>query len=293
MPDVQSLRPRRVFKLSRVGVTRVRKPIQIERSGVKVTLSAEIDVGVDLPATQKGSHLSRNIEVIESIVDQSVRTPQKSLEALCIKVASTLLERHDYATYAQILIEADYFIERSISGFGKSLEPYRIKAGVCHPRNGKPTKMIGVEVIGMTVCPCAMEEVRSILTKKHPDCKELLEKIPVPSHNQRNIAMMELTSPFSAPEVDADDLIDILEQALSAPTHGLLKRKEEGELVYKAFTNPRFVEDVAREALDLLLVRFPNLPDDVEVLVRSKAEESIHKYEAFAERVATVGELRE
>ena len=34
------------------------------------------------------------------------------------------------------------------------------------------------------------------------------------------------------------------------------------------------------------------VPDDVEVVVKSESEESIHKHNAFAERTATLGELR-
>ncbi len=37
---------------------------------------------------------------------------------------------------------------------------------------------------------------------------------------------------------------------------------------------------------------YTELPDDVEVVVKSESEESIHKHNAFAERTATLGELR-
>jgi GTP cyclohydrolase-4 len=40
------------------------------------------------------------------------------------------------------------------------------------------------------------------------------------------------------------------------------------------------------------LERYPKLDDDVQVTVRSESEESIHKHNAFAERVTTMGELR-
>jgi GTP cyclohydrolase-4 len=92
--------------------------------------------------------------------------------------------------------------------------------------------------------------------------------------------------------VDANDLIDITEKAFSSPTYSILKRKEEGQLVFHAHKNPKFVEDVVRDILSAILEKYKNLPDDVIVVVRSESEESIHKHNAFAERVTTLGELR-
>ncbi|MDR1690378.1 MAG: GTP cyclohydrolase, FolE2/MptA family, partial [Candidatus Methanoplasma sp.] len=73
----------------------------------------------------------------------------------------------------------------------------------------------------------------------------------------------------------------------------LLKRDDEGQVVINAHSNPRFVEDVVRSALESIVERYADLPDDVEVMVKSESEESIHKHNAFAERTATMGELRE
>jgi GTP cyclohydrolase-4 len=53
------------------------------------------------------------------------------------------------------------------------------------------------------------------------------------------------------------------------------------------------VEDVVRCVLYNFVKRFPDLPDEVFVDVVSDSEESIHKHDAFAEREATLGELRE
>jgi GTP cyclohydrolase-4 len=92
--------------------------------------------------------------------------------------------------------------------------------------------------------------------------------------------------------VDANDLIGIVERAFSTPTYSILKRKEEAQLVIDAHMNPKFVEDVVRDILSAILKKYKNLPDEVMVVVRSESEESIHKHNAFAERVTTIGELR-
>jgi len=136
----------------------------------------------------------------------------------------------------------------------------------------------------MTACPCAREVIKTIGKYDSKD-------IP-PTHNQRNITTLMIEVPGDSKEVDANDLIDIAEKSFSSPTYGILKRKEEGKLVYNAHKNPKFVEDVVRDALSLILEKYSSLPDDVLVVVRSESEESIHKHNAFAERVTTLGELK-
>lgn len=136
----------------------------------------------------------------------------------------------------------------------------------------------------MTACPCAMEVVRKI------DARDA--KHSAPTHNQRNIGTLMIEVPRGTKMVDADDLINIVEISFSSPTYSILKRKEEAELVIKAHSQPKFVEDVVRDILSEVLKRYNELPDEVLVIVRSESEESIHKHNAFAERVTTLGELR-
>ena len=111
-------------------------------------------------------------------------------------------------------------------------------------------------------------------------------------HNQRNIGTLMIEIPSDDHSVDADDLIRIVEDSFSSPTFSILKRKDEAELVLNAHKKPKFVEDVVRDMLGHILRRYPDFPDDVVVIARSESEESIHKHNAFAERVTTLGELR-
>jgi GTP cyclohydrolase-4 len=291
--DVQNQRPAGGFKLTRVGVTGVKKPVNVQRPGKVVTLTTEIDVFVDLPSTQKGSHLSRNVEVISEILDKSVRQPVSCLEVLCEEICRKLLERHEYATYSEVNMKADYFLERSLSPDRKSLEGYRLMAkGTAEKTNDiNVKKLIGVEVIGMTTCPCAMESVRSILEEEHPEARECLEEIPVITHNQRNRTTLMMEVPEGC-EVEADDLIDIVESSLSSPTFEILKRDDEAAVTMQAHKNPKFVEDVVRDILGKVLDTYSSLDDNVYIVVRSESEESIHKHNAFAERETTLGELR-
>jgi len=289
--DCQSARVENSFMLTRVGITGLVKPIVVRRRGEDHHLTAEIDVFVDLPSTQRGSHMSRNVEVITEMIEDSLRKRVGSLEELAGNVCRKLLDRHDYASYAEVRMSADYFLERRTESGRKSLEPYKLLAKATSTRGNGLMKSVGVEVRGMTACPCAMETVYHELSKEVPELKKLKGKVPTISHNQRNRTTLMMEVPEDV-EVEADDLIDIVEGSLSSPTYGILKRSDEAAVVLNAHRNPKFVEDVVRDILGKLLRKYRKLDDSVHVTVRTESEESIHKHNAFAERITTLGELR-
>jgi GTP cyclohydrolase-4 len=274
--------------LTRVGVTGVVKPLRVSRGGKANHLVGTFDVFVDLPAEQRGTHMSRNIEVINRLIDEHVRKDTASLEDLASGISQALLERHEYAAEAEAHVSADYFRERRTPhNQAPTLERYGILATALAVRGGGERRSIGVEVTGMTACPCAMEGSRAILAAKGHQ----VEGFPTITHNQRNIATLILET-AAGHTVEADDLVDIAEGSLSAPTFELLKRGDETALVMLAHENPRFVEDVVREMLHAVAAKYAHLPGDTIVIARSEAEESIHKHNAFAERTTTLDELR-
>ena len=286
LPDVQSRPSSSNFKITRVGVTGVKKLVHIKRPNMKTAnpLVVKIDLFVDLPGSQKGSHMSRNLELVLEIIDMNLQKPVSDLESFCAQTAKLLLKKHDYATFSEVKAEADYFLDRIYPSGKKGLEPYKLVAEARAKKNGEIKKLIGVRVIGMTACPCAHEVIKTI--------GKYGEKYVPPTHNQRNITTLMIEVPGDDKSVDANDLISIAEQSFSSPTYGILKRRDEGQLVFNAHKNPKFVEDVVRDILSAILKKYRNLPDDVIVVVRSESEESIHKHNAFAERVTTLSELR-
>ena len=286
LPDVQSGPSSSNFKITRVGVTGVKKLVHIKRPDRKTasSLVVKMDLFVDLPASQKGSHMSRNLELVSDTIDTNLQKPVSDLESFCAKIAKLLLKKHEYATFSEVKAESDYFLERTYPSGKKGLEPYKLLAEARADTKGEIKKLIGVKVIGMTACPCAMEVIRKLDSYGEKD-------VP-PTHNQRNITTLMMEVPGEDRSVDANDLIDIAERSFSIPTYGILKRGEEGNLVFDAHKNPKFVEDVVRDILNAILKKYKKLPDDVLIVVRSESEESIHKHNAFAERVTTIGELR-
>ena len=275
------------FKLTRVGVRGVRKPVLIRRdidgSDLNGTMFCTIDVFVDLPATQKGSHLSRNPEAIREVVDSTVSAPTTGIENFAADICRLLLKKHEYATRAEVDVTAEYFKSTRTPNGRDTMEHYELRGAAVGIRDGGIRKTIGVKVIGMTACPCAQQTVAEML--------EYPEGWPVMSHNQRNVCTVSMSMDEGC-DVEANGLIDLIESSFSSPTFELLKRDDEGAVVINAHRNPRFVEDMVRQVLLRIVEKYTGLPDDVEVTVESNSEESIHKHDAYAERHATLGELR-
>src|SRR5207247_5590947 len=181
--------------------------------------------------------------------------------------------------------------ERTSPSGRTSLEPYRLVARA-NARRGAPDveRSIGVEVVGMTACPCAMETVRDDVMKEHPELTRWPDGVPIITHNQRNRTTAILQE-LPGQEIEADALVDIVQQTRSAATFGRLELDDEGRLVEMAHRNPKFVEDVVRDVLDRLLKRYPKMPDSTWARVKSEAEEWIDKHNALAERATTLREL--
>jgi GTP cyclohydrolase-4 len=287
-PDVQSFDAPRPYALTRVGVRGVKKPVTVHRPGQRPHgVVGTFDLFVDLPKSQKGTHMSRNLEALADLLDEEIASESPSLENLCRRLATRLLAKHDYASHAHVHAEADYFLTRTNPGGKPSVEAYRLLAEAeAFREGGRATRRVGVQVVGMSACPCAMETVRHTYTQRG---KAPPADLPVITHNQRNRVTLTLDIPGDV-DVEAADLVDICEASLSAPTFELLKRGDEGELVMRAHAQPRFVEDVVREALHRVHARYRAL-GDLGVFVSSEAEESIHKHNAYAERRTTLGAL--
>jgi len=253
---------------------------------------AQTDVYVDLPADLRGSHMSRNVVAFNEVVESTARDPSPGLEDLSLAMVEKLLERHEYASRAEVRLSADYFLPRTTPSGVPTTEPFGLFARAVGERGGPRRLAIGVEVRGMNACPCAMETVRKLASEEYPGLAgELGPDVPFISHNQRNLTTVEVET-SGEERVEADELIDIAERGQSARTLEILKREDEARQVLEAHRNPKFVEDVVRDILSLLLERLEGISGDTMIRVRCESEESIHKHNAVAERITTLEELR-
>ena len=93
--------------------------------------------------------------------------------------------------------------------------------------------------------------------------------------------------------VPLEQIVNVLKESMSAKIFELLKRGDESYVVMAAHKNARFVEDCVREMARQVVNTFTYLPGDTHITIRQTNEESIHQHDAYAERKATLAELRE
>ena len=109
----------------------------------------------------------------------------------------------------------------------------------------------------MTLCPCS----KSI--SKYG------------AHNQRGIVTIAVRFKKF---IWLEDLIEIAESSASSPVYPILKRPDEKFVTEKAYENPKFVEDVVREATSKLL----KIDEITWFFIEAENYESIHGHNAYA-----------
>ncbi len=297
MRDIHAMPPEQTrLRLRSVGLSGIRKPLVVDRGTRTHTLSATFRIVVDLPASRKGSDLSRNAEILAEIVDATASRPASSLESACSTIARELLARHPSATDAFVGASAEYFLSRGVAPERSSFEDFTLlaEARAIRGADGKValSRTVGAEAVGMTACPCAMETCRDQLVQEFPELADARYRdLPIVTHNQRNRTQLRFELGDRA-EVEADEVIAAIEAAQSSPTYAILKRGDEAKVVLDAHRRPKFVEDVVRDLLASVPGRFPTLPDDVVATAETVSEESIHKYNVEASHRISLGELR-
>lgn len=302
MPDTQNKIPSIPVHLTRVGVTGVKKLLKVEREGKRpIVLLPTFDAFVDLPSTQRGIHMSRNPEAISEVLEEVIEGLTVEIESLCADIVNLLLKKHKYAKHAEVSMKSDFMImKRSPVTRLKTQEMTKIIADASGIRNKDGVvirKMIGAEVVGMTVCPCAQETVKETSKQKllefldENTTQKVLDTVSFSSHNQRGVGMIMIEVPEHQ-IIRGEEIIKIIEDSMSSSVCGLLKRTDENAVVLQAHANPMFVEDCVRNMVQKIVQEFSHLPDDTLITVRQINEESIHCHNAFAEKVATLIELK-
>ncbi len=304
LPDTQDDTPNIPIKLTRVGVTGVKKLLQLERHNKRpIILLPTFDAFVDLPFNQKGVHMSRNPEAISEVLDSVSTDNTFGVESLCAKIVEKMMDKHEYAKRVEISMTSDYmFMHESPVTKNETQEMANLKAKAIGLRDEKGNieirKSIGAELIGMTVCPCAQESVRESDKNKllefldEETTQKVLDTVTFASHNQRGVGTLLVEVPEGW-EVKGEDIIEIIEKAMSSPVYELLKRPDENATVMNAHRNPVFVEDCVRNMMEMIAEKYSDLPDDTLITSRQENQESIHRHNAFAEKVTTMGELKQ
>ncbi len=298
--DVQAQVPSLAVSLSRVGVTNVEKVIRIQANGSEQLYSARLDCFVDLGPQQKGAHMSRFEEVVNDVIG-AVVLGESALraETLAQHIAERVRDEQG-ARRAEVHIEARYPEHKPAPVSGIPTQEIYSLLGVAVASEAGTRRLVGVRAQGITACPCAQGLVAGKARERlaehgfsAQDIEQILEDVPVATHNQRGLGTLYIGCTEGChDDIDAGDLVRVVEESMSSEIYELMKRSDEGAVVEKAHRRPRFVEDCVREMVRGVIDSLEILTDRHFVSARQENLETIHQHNVMAERFGMLGELR-
>ena len=148
MEDVQRHAPKVPINIDRVGIRGITVPLLVRdrAQGSRQTV-ARVDLGVDLPASFKGTHMSRFIEALEEWNDE---INYQSVRRLLATVKERLEARRSYVRFC-----FPYFVHKPAPSSGiKSIISYECRLTGELDEKGQ-SFLLEVDVPVMTVCPCS------------------------------------------------------------------------------------------------------------------------------------------
>ncbi len=251
LPDHANESDHRELDIDRVGIRGLQYPITVlDKNNELQHTVADLGLFVGLPQEFKGTHMSRFIEVLNTVRGE-----------LTIRNLPSILgqiQRRLEAEDAYLDAEFPYFIEKTapVSG-AKSLMQYqcRFEAAV---RGLEQDFVLGVRVPVKSLCPCS---------------KAISE---YGAHNQRSWIDVSVRA---ADFLWIEDVIEAVESCASSPVYALLKREDEKWVTEKAYENPKFAEDLVRD----IVLKVRELDGVSWMKVTVENHESIHNHQAYAE----------
>lgn len=256
MPDVQASRDLRQVAIDRVGVKDVVYPMRLATpEGGQQTTVAKINMYVSLPHHQKGTHMSRFLEVLNEHAGEGACQPLTPARipdiARAIKNRLNAEEAHFEATFT-------YFISKPAPVTGmRGLMNYEVTFECM--ANGSDDLIMSVAAPATSLCPCSKEI--SLYG----------------AHNQR--CRIEAKIRTNGPMLWIEELVTLLEGAASVPVFAVLKRPDEKWVTEKAYENPKFVEDIVRDLAGAM-------EGEARIAwysINSENYESIHSHNAYAQ----------
>lgn len=251
MKDIQSQPDFRKIPIDKVGIKNLRYPVTVRdrRDGFQHTI-AVINMYVDLPHNNKGTHMSRFVELLHLL------HPDVSLQKFSVILEN--MKKHLNAASAHLEMTFPYFIEKTAPvSTSPGLMDYTCSIRGSSDADGKVDLVSEVVVPISSVCPCSME------ISDHG------------AHNQRG--EVKLCTRFKK-FIWMEDMIELVESSASCDVFSVLKRVDEKSVTERAFANPKFVEDIVRDVAQKLKA------DDNITWFSVSAEnfESIHNHSAYA-----------
>ena len=249
LTDVQGSSDFRKIAIDKVGVKSVTYPIRLRTpDGGEQHTVASVNMYVSLPHHQKGTHMSRFLEVLNEHAQEIDPT---GIMAICHDIKERL-----NASDAHLELTFTYFI-RKIAPVTESpgLMDYQVTFDVTS--NGEDDFIMGVKVPATSLCPCS----KTISAYG--------------AHNQRCVIEARVRT---SSMMWIEELVRIVESAASAQVYSVLKRPDEKFVTEEAYDHPKFVEDIVRD----LALRLEQEKRITWYSINSENFESIHNHNAYA-----------
>ncbi len=296
--DVQASVPATQVSLSRVGVTGVEKVIRVKADGTENLYYAEFECFVDLNPRQAGVHMSRFEEIVGEAIDEVVLGEAFHAEMLAAHIAQRVRESQG-GLRAEVSVTARYPETVPTPATGQETQEIYVLFGTAVASERGTRTLTGVQAQGMTACPCAQEMVAGLARERlaergfDPEQVEIVEAVPIATHNQRGIGTLYVGCPEGV-------------EPTSTPASccGSSRVDELGDL--RADEAPRRAggrDEGARAAALRRGLRagdgppggrgHPDLDPDAFVMARQENLETIHRHNVVAERYGTLDDLRE
>lgn len=251
LPDTQSEEDHREIVIDRVGIRELRYPATYAASdGVLQPTVAKFEMTVELPAYLKGTHMSRFVESLHQFDEPLAGA---SLGRLTADLAGRLQSER-----AQVSCEFTIFREKQapVSGM-KSMMDYELGMEYRYSINDGNELFMSVQIPVATLCPCS---------------KAISER---GAHNQRGVVTISVEASEDLP---FEELIDLAERSASCELYAGLKRTDEKAVTERAYDQPVFVEDLARN----VAAGLKDHPLVSWYRVEAENFESIHHHNAYA-----------
>ena len=251
--DVQGYEDTRRLDIDKVGIKAIRHPVRVkDRSGGEQHTIATFNMYVYLPHKFKGTHMSRFVEILNHHATEiNVESFKEMLPEMIQKLDSEA---------GTIEMSFPYFMAKEAPVTGvRSLMDYNVTF-IGEILKGKVVMTLKVVVPVTSLCPCS---------------KQISD---YGAHNQRSDVTVKARLAQGPYFVWIEDIIDLVESVGSCPLFPLLKRPDEKWVTEHAFDNPKFVEDIVRDAASLL----NQDKRIVHYTVESENFESIHNHNAYA-----------
>ena len=245
LKDTQSESDNRGWRINRVGIKNLLYPVVIHG----VTTPARFTLTADLAADVRGTHMSRFVSMLHEFREEI--NPAR-LGELLKRIRASL-----QSDEAHLDVSFPFFIQKpapvtGVSGFLSYEATWEM---ALRGHSVETTTTIQVPV--GTLCPCS---------------KAISDR---GAHNQRGMVTLSVKASHAP---DLEKLVALVESAASCELYSVLKRPDEKFVTERAYDNPTFVEDVARN----VALRTVKMAGAKWFRVTVQNFESIHQHDAYA-----------